>query len=385
MWGAAMAHARSLGHTVRVLVSDHRESGIDGEVDPDVHRTLRWYWDQRRYEFPRLSPLERLRIEHHNAEELARHLREFQPDVVAWWSMGCMSLSLIERVRRAGIPAVFVVHDNWLVYGPEFDQWLRMWRGRRRALAPIAQRLLTVPTSVDFGRAGRFVFNSRYTLNRARETGLSAPAAVVYPGIDARFVDSLAPHPWRWRLVYVGRIDRHKGVDTAVRALAQLPLAAELSIWGTGDEGYVAEMRRLAGDLGVGQRVRFEGWVDADGLAKAYDDADVVVFPVRWEEPFGLVPLEAMGVGRAVVTTARGGTGEFIRDGQNALVFEPDDAESLAAAVRRLAGDEQLRTRLRTAGRDTAARYTLAGFAEQVVEEMVRPIVRSEMVAGRGA
>ena len=129
MWQAAMTHARSLGHQVRILVSDYRVAGVAGESDPDVHRTLRWYWDLERYEFPRLTPRQRLHLERHNAAELRRHLRAFEPDLVSWWSMGCMSLSLIEQVRRAGLPGHFVVHDDWLVYGPQHDQWLRMWRG----------------------------------------------------------------------------------------------------------------------------------------------------------------------------------------------------------------------------------------------------------------
>lgn len=376
MWQAAMQHARSLGHQVRVLVSDYRQPGVAVEQDPDVHRTLRWYWDLERYEFPRLSPRERLSIERHNAAELARHLRELQPDVVSWWSMGCMSLAMIERVRRAGIPASFVVHDDWLVYGRRYDQWIRMWRGWRKAAGPAVERLFGIPTEVDLSAAGRFVFNSRYTLDRACEAGVAVPAAtVVYPGIDERFLTESPPHPWRWRLVCVGRIDRHKGVDVAIRALPGLPEAAVLSIWGTGDDRYVEEMRRLAAELGVGGRVRFEGWADADRLARIYADADAVLFPVRWEEPFGLVPLEAMGVGRPVVSTARGGAAEFLQDGDNALVFAVDDDEGLADAIRRLAEDARLRERLRDAGRQTAARFTLEQFAERTVQEILRAAV----------
>src|SRR5579859_1853819 len=167
MWQAAMARARELGHQVRVLTSDFRTPDVSTETDPDVHRTLRWYWDLDRYEFPQLSPIARVRLERHNARELGRHLAEFAPDVVSWWSMGAMSLSLIERVRRLGIPAALIVHDDWLVYGPGFDQWLRMWRGRRLVLAPLAERVLGLPTSVDLQRAGRFVFNSRYTRDAA--------------------------------------------------------------------------------------------------------------------------------------------------------------------------------------------------------------------------
>src|SRR5436190_7887209 len=159
VWQAAMREARAQGHEVRVLTSDHREPGSLGEDDPDVHRTLRMYWDWESYDFPRLGLRERVRIERGNAAELRRHLGDFRPDVVAWWSMSAMSLSMVERVRRAGIPAVLVVHDDWLVYGPRFDQWIRMWRGPRMLLAPAAERLLGIPTRVDLRTAGPMLFN----------------------------------------------------------------------------------------------------------------------------------------------------------------------------------------------------------------------------------
>jgi glycosyltransferase involved in cell wall biosynthesis len=381
-WQQAMRHARARGHSVRILTTDYCEEARD-EEDTDVHRTLRWYWDLERYEFPQLNLLQRLRLERHNAAELHRHLEAFRPDVVAWWSMGCMSLSLVERVRRARIPAVFVVHDDWLVYGWKHDQWLRTWIGpKRQVVGHFAERLCGVPTRVDVQQAGPFVFNSCYTLERARAGGVHARMmTVVHPGVDGRFLDPLPPPPWRWRLVYVGRIDRQKGVDTAVAALALLPPEAALSVWGSGDDRYVAEMKRAADRLGVGERLRFEGSLDAERLRSVYADADVVVFPVRWNEPFGLVPLEAMGAGRPVVTTARGGTAEFVRDGSNALVFPADDPDALAACVMRLAEDEALRSRLCEQGACTAANYTVADFARRTVDE----ICRAAGVRGTGA
>jgi glycogen(starch) synthase len=373
MWQAAVRRARELGHEVRILTSDYRSPMAGPEVDSDVHRELRWYWDLDRYEFPQLSPLDRLRIERHNARELRRHLHDFRPEVVSWFSMGAMSLSMIERVRRCGIPAIFIVHDDWLVYGPGSDQWLRMWRGRRRRLAPLAESVLGLPTEVDPGRAGRFVFNSRYIQDSAARAGHDVrDAKVIYPGIEPALRRELSWGRWGWRLLYIGRVDRQKGIDTAVRALAKLPREASLDVWGTGHERYIEEMRALAGELGVSERVRFRGWAGPDERLAAYGAADTVVFPVRWEEPFGLVPLEAMGVGRPVVSTARGGASEFLRDGENALLFEPDDFQALARAVSRLASDQALRERLLTGGRRTAEQFTIERFADQTVGEIVR-------------
>jgi glycogen(starch) synthase len=374
MWQAAMRAARDAGHEVRVLTTDHREDGERPEEDPDVHRTLRWYWDYRRHEFPDLSVRQRVQLERHNAAELRRHLGELRPDVVTWWSMGCMSLSLIERARRAGIPAVFCVHDDWLVYGPRVDQWIRMWRGARRLLAPFEERTLGIPTRVDLLGAGPMVFNSRSMRDNAVSRGAArAESEVIYPGIDERFLERLPDEEWRWRLLYIGRIERQKGVDTAVRALAELPAEATLTVVGAGDERYVAELREEARAAGVDGRVRFEGFVRShEEVRRAYAGADAVVFPVRWAEPFGLVPLEAMGLGRPVVSTARGGAVEFLRDGENALLFPPDDARALAQSLTRLADDEPLRAALREGGARTAAEHTLGSFCLRTLDAIER-------------
>ena len=375
MWEAAVRRARELGHHVRVLTTDYRISSDIHDTDPEVHRTLRSYWDMHAYDFPTLSVRQRVAHERYNARELQRHLDELRPDTVSWWSMGCVSLSLIERVRRAGIPASFVVHDDWLVYGRRFDQWIRLWRGRRKLLAPGAERLLGVATDVDLAGPGRFVFNSRYTLEAARRAGVDPPAAVVVPPGIEDGLEPLTPEPWRWRLLYIGRIDRQKGIETAVRALPHLPAEATLSVWGTGQDQYIEEMRSLARQLGVEGRVHFNGWAGPSERLAAYGEADVVVFPVRWDEPFGLVPLEAMAVGRPVVSTARGGSAEFLRHEDNALVFEADDAARLAELVLRLAGDQALRERLRAGGLQTASRYTIGRFADRTVGEIVAAAV----------
>ena len=372
MWQAAMRQAAGAGHRVRILTTDYRADAGRPEDDADVHRTLRWYWDLDRYEFPDLTLAGRLAVERHNRGELRRHVREFDPDVVSFWSMGCMSLSLVEQVRRMGIPAAFVVHDDWLVYGRQHDRVDQAVAGA----APAAGARGPADLQASPRRCGSTATSCSTPATRSSARGGSAstrPRRSSTPELTSGSWRPATGSPGAWRLAYVGRIDRQKGIDTAVRALARLPASATLAVWGTGDDRYVAELRELAARLGVGDRVRFKGFVSAAELPSMYARADTVVFPVRWEEPFGLVPLEAMGVGRPVISTARGEhRRSSLRAGENALVFAVDDDVGLADCVHRLADDPSLRERLREAGALTAAQYTVERFARLTVEEIVR-------------
>jgi glycosyltransferase involved in cell wall biosynthesis len=119
------------------------------------------------------------------------------------------------------------------------------------------------------------------------------------------------------------------------------------------DDPYRAKLQQGADQAGVGDRLRFR-IITRSQLRSAYSEADVCVFPTEWDEPFGLVPLEAMACGTPVVATGSGGSGEFLFDGDNCLRFPEKDPGGLAAAIRRLAEDPDLRKRLVDGGLRTA-------------------------------
>jgi glycosyltransferase involved in cell wall biosynthesis len=366
VWQVAVRYLRARGHEVRVLTSDHREPGAEEEQDEGVHRDLRWYW--RDHDFPRRGRLERYRLERANAATFELHVAKFRPDVVSWWAMGGMSLSLIERARRSGLSACAVVCDAWTLYGPEVDGWLRMFAGRPGATA-LAERLGGTPASLDLPALGPCLFLSNALLDDARREWPDLDAEVHHRGPDRDLFPSAAPRPdFGWRLLYAGRVERRKGIATAIEALAELP-EATLEIYGRGDPEHLEELRAEAGRLGVADRVRF-GDGPREELAEVYARADAVVFPVAWPEPWGLVPLEAMSVGRPVVATGTGGSGEYLRDGENSLLFDPEaGAPALAAVLQRLADEPELRERLRVGGEETVARLERDSF-ELAVERL---------------
>ncbi|HEX8104458.1 MAG TPA: glycosyltransferase [Solirubrobacteraceae bacterium] len=347
----AVAHLRAHGHEVRVLTSA-RAGGAPDPLATGVHRDL--------VRFPVTGDApDRHAGERVNAAALRAHLESFAPDVVSWWRLGELSMSMPARAAQAGVPGVGMVCDPWFLDGPRRD-----------------------PMGTEPDRtAARWLFASH-----ALRDQVGGEGDVVAPGIElARF--PLAPRAdWDWRLLYAGRLSPLKGVDVAIRALAQLPPDATLDIVGDGDPTYVASLHALARELSLTARVRFAGAAAPDGMARAYAAADAVLFPVTWAEPFGLVPLEAMAVGRPVVATGTGGSASYLRDGANALLAAPGDASALAAAVARLAARRELRDRLRAGGRATAERHPAErshAAVRQALESAAAPRIATRRSAWR--
>lgn len=361
---------RARGHTITVLTTTMRVAGVADPVDErpgGIRRDLLFYWDDHRLVSPSLP--RRIAIEKANQRALEEALSAARPDVVSVWNMGAMSLGLLTTIAERGLPMVFSVCDDWLIYGRSLDAWSRLF-SERPMMGRAARRLTGVPAApADLGTTGTFLFISD-SVRRAVGTVSQAAAkngTVVYSGIDHHlFPDrdgARRSGPWSWRLLYAGRLDERKGVHVAIEALTRLPDVAGLEINGRGDPAYVSSLRELTARLGLQDRVRFRTDPRQE-LHRRYENADVVVFPVLWAEPFGLVPVEAMACGTPVVATGMGGSAEYLADGVNALVTPPADADALAAAVRRLAGDEELRTRLMEGGRQTGAELDIERLAD---------------------
>lgn len=174
------------------------------------------------------------------------------------------------------------------------------------------------------------------------------------PPLDRASLETPADAPL---LLGMGRLHEAKAHDVSLAALAQLP-DAYLWIAGVGPEE--AKLKALAQALGVADRVRFLGWrSDASAL---YGAADVCVFPSRYE-PLGNVVIQAWAHGLPVVAAQSQGPKALITEGRDGLLTPIDDAEALAAAVRRLLDAPQLRAGLAAQG---LARVS-ADFSEAAV------------------
>jgi glycosyltransferase involved in cell wall biosynthesis len=153
----------------------------------------------------------------------------------------------------------------------------------------------------------------------------------------------------------VGRINQAKGQHLLIEAMAQLaPRHAELHALIVGHamrEEYLDELKQKVAALGLQDRIRFLGFTDQP---HAFMQACDLMLTTSRNETFGLVTVEAMRCGTAVIGANRGGPLEIIEDGRNGLLFESGDAGDLAEKIERLYSDRALRNRLAEAGREKA-------------------------------
>ncbi len=359
------------GDEVLVLTNDYRIEGVEecGASVP-VRRELAGWFNWEEWAPDRVGLAERVRRERHNQATLRRVLAEFNPDVASVWDLAFMSWTLATILERRRIPTVLTFLDQWVATSAPFDAWTRIF-DRRPWARPLGRALGLETRLPTFEGASASMASAMIGATIEEESRWKFPAAELVPlGVDTADFPVSSPRqgPWSWRVLYVGRVVPHKGVYTLVRSLPLLPEQARLELVGYVHDKQRQELLALAEQLGVSDRVVFDVARSRQDLLGRYKRADVLVFPSEWPEPFGIVPLEAMACGVPVVATGTGGSGEFLEDGANCVLFAPGDPEALAAAVRRVAQDDELRRRITQGGAATASVLTMDRFADRLHE-----------------
>jgi glycosyltransferase involved in cell wall biosynthesis len=169
--------------------------------------------------------------------------------------------------------------------------------------------------------------------------------------------------PAERQLLFVGRLEKGKGIELLLETMSLLP-GAFLDVVGDGSRAPGA--RALAERLGLTDRVRLHGWCSGAVLEAHYARARAVVVPSVWPEPFGLAGIEAMARGRPVVAVNRGGIPEWLDDGETGLLADATSG-ALAAAVRRVLDDGALARRMGARARERCReRFSPEAHLEQL-------------------
>jgi glycosyltransferase involved in cell wall biosynthesis len=259
-----------------------------------------------------------------------------------WFPAGVQALA-----ARTGLPVVTTLHGTDV----------RLARSRPAARAACARVLrssarVTAVSGWLAAEAARFA------------PGLARPVTVAPMPVDDSAFSPGPPGRPRDELLFVGRLDRQKGAEVALRALALLagPAATlPLRIVGTGPEE--PALRRLAAELGVADRLRRDGQLPQAALADRYRRAAVLVVPAR-DEGLGLVAVEGQLCGAPVVAAASGGLLDVVTDGETGRTFPPDHPEALARTIEESLAAPDATARMAAAARERAlARFGTAGAA----------------------
>lgn len=285
-------------------------------------------------------------------------------------SMFSTAFVIVRSVRPA------LIHAHWI-----FPQG---------SLAVLLARFFKIPVIVTAHGGDAFALRGtilgaikRWTVKRcdawtsntnatAAAIGANLPPPCIIPmGIDYRKFaagQALDTHlnsaPRKWILLFVGRLVEKKGVAVLLQAFAKLPLdlRAQAECWIVGDGAERKRLQVLANDLDLAAQVVFHGKLANSLLPDYYAAADLFIAPSITDargdtEGQGVILLEAMASGTAVISTRTGGIADVIEHGKTGWLVEPNNATQLAEAIAELMRDKQTRARLAEQGSELALAY----------------------------
>jgi len=307
------------------------------------------------------------------ALRLHRTCSAIQPDIIHTNGFKMHILALWARARRT--PVIWHVRDyigsrTWM------RQLLRFHAGRCAAAIGNSKSVAADVEQVCGARFETLCVYNAIDLTEFSPVGERA---------DLDSLSGLAPAAdATLRIGLIATMAHWKGHGVFLRALAALPAGLSYRAYIVGGAIYqtdhsqqtLEELRALAAELGISERVGFTGYVrDTSSVMRALN---IVVHASTAPEPFGRVVAEGLASGRAVIYSSAGGAAELVTEGVDGLGHAPGDERALAARILELAGDPALRERLGRAGRITAEqRFERGRLAGEIIPLYRRIAVQS--------
>lgn len=302
---------------------------------------------------------------------IAAAARRFRPDIVqaAEWEAEAWWLARFSRrplVTRLATPTYLLEELNH----PPPDPRARLVRRLERDQARRSS-LVYAPTHAILDRVG-----GDWGLDPDRLELIANPVSI--REIE-RAGESEPPFPLPKRfLVFLGRIERRKGIEALAAALPRVLGAhpgVEALLIGPdpGDEGGALTERLRVLVAPVAERVRFVGELPREQALAVVARAEVAVFPSLWES-FGYVALEAMALGRPVVASRAGGLAEILEDGRTGWLVPPGDADTLTTSLLARLESEPERRAVGAAARQAAQAYDVGVVVDRIVELYKRAV-----------
>ena len=368
------------GHKIRVLTSRYEFSKAPAN-EQNVYRLLHLEGDLIYYQ--PLHFFTKWKKQHReNLAFLEQTVRSFAPDLVFVWGMWALSKSLPALAEQL-LPGrvVYYLCDYWPT---SIDMHTTYWQlPARRWSLRASKRVLNKVVMPMLAKESQPALKLEHVIcvsTRLRDLLVEAGAPVqhariIYGGTDVKRFTGIREHNQpskKLKLLYAGQLVRHKGVHTAIEAIARLVNERNmdritLTLIGAGHPQYEAYLHDLVKRERLHDYVTFHQSVSKDIMPAIFQQFDVLIFPSIYEEPLARIVQEAMVSGLVVVGTTTGGTGEILTDGETGLTILPEDADGLADQVVRLINNPDLLYRLAQAGRQTVLKdFTLDRMVKEI-------------------
>jgi D-inositol-3-phosphate glycosyltransferase len=332
---------------------------------------------------------------HVDKYDVLDYLPDFACGVQRWRALTGLSYDLIHSHYWLSGRLALLFGDRWNV--PVVSMFHTLAQLKNRVAETAAEREQAVRFEIERRTmAGSDRVVAATDIDRTqivRHYGQLAPIEVIPGGVDlelfrprprqaARHALGLSPH--EKVLLFVGRIQRLKGLEVLLRASAQLrDLAPRVVVVGgqpaTSHEAReITRLHNVSNRLGIQERVTFTGAVPHEQLATYYAAADVTVMPSSYES-FGLVAVESLACATPVVATRVGGLTAIVKDGETGLLVPWRDPALFAERLRTLLGDDALRARMARQARASVQRFAWDRIADEHVA------LYGDVLAERGA
>jgi glycogen(starch) synthase len=268
-------------------------------------------------------------------QQVAELKREFNADLIHINGLSRSDFYHHLTAHENPAPLLVSLHSSWL-----------------REENKLAERTMSVADWV--------VACSASTLNGARDLvpEITDRSSVIHNGLD---LPSLTPTALSFdppRLLCMGRLVEDKGFDIALEAVGILrQRMPNVSLTVAGDGPSRSDLEQKASSLGIADIVQFTGWIDSQEIPALINTASLVVVPSRWQEPFGLVALQAALMERPAVVTKVGGLPEVVTHGETGLLVMPEDSSALADAITSLLQEPKLAVQMGRAGKRRALEF----------------------------
>lgn len=303
------------GHEVVVLTSNTEGLTTNcslPDMEPVVQRSLLLggQWTSQGAVW---LPMDQLSlVDEQNYHTISQVLQSFQPQVCLAGNIDFFGTPIFAPLLSARIPIAHYVMNKQPGYPPE--------------LTPD-------------GALYRYVTCSDWVLQSLRDAGYPIDKAeVIYPGaaVDEFYQAELPPRDLL-RIAYASLVMPYKGADVLLEALCLLS-AAEISFSATIAGGtlmpeFVQAMQQFIESEGLQEQIHLPGVLSRQQLSHLYKTHNVLVFPSRFEEPFGISQVEAMAAGLTLITSGTGGAKEIVISGEDGFLFESENPFALAEVL----------------------------------------------------